>query len=460
MLRPRTIREGSVGLLAILGLVLFGGLAIWLRGLEFGPSKYNIVVEFSDASGIRLGAPVRYRGVQVGRITGIQPSTNGVDLTIEIASADLRIPREVEIQTSRFGLVGETLIDITPLASLPPDAQSMNPLSPECNSELIICNGDRLTGDSGALLIPSLVRLSQIYSDPKFFNNLNSAAENASLAADRVAKLSDELSLLSGTVRRDVQGFLPATSTSITRAANETSQLAKNLNDFVSENRGNLVGTLNSIGKTSDELRNLAVSLETTVARVNSTLDSADTEKLMQNLETLMVNSAQASANLRDISEALNEPANLLTLQQTLDSARATFENAQKITADLDELTGDPAFRKDVRNLIKGLSSLVSVTEQLEQQVQTAQGLRATTGQLEQPIQTDQALEQVKAASNNPLVSRGYIGYVNAQFPVMMFSPAVSTALDAYLPFSSLKKYSKSVPALSTDNLPKSPTSH
>jgi len=49
------------------------------------------------------------------------------------------------------------------------------------------------------------------------------------------------------------------------------------------------------------------------------------------------------SANLRDISNALNSPTNLLVLQQTLDSARVTFQNAQKITSDLDELTGDPA---------------------------------------------------------------------------------------------------------------------
>jgi len=43
---------------------------------------------------------------------------------------------------------------------------------------------------------------------------------------------------------------------------------------------------------------------------------------------------------LRDVSNALNNPTNLLVLQQTLDSARVTFQNTQKITSDLDELTG------------------------------------------------------------------------------------------------------------------------
>jgi len=64
-----------------------------------------------------------------------------------------------------------------------------------------------------------------------------------------------------------------------------------------------------------------------------------------------------------------------LVLQQTLDSARVTFANAQKITSDLDELTGDPEFRQNVREIVDGLSGLVSSTQQLEQQVQVAENL-------------------------------------------------------------------------------------
>ncbi|MGK7876263.1 MAG: MlaD family protein [Xenococcaceae cyanobacterium] len=406
MLRSRTIREGSVGLFALLGLVLFGGVVIWLRGIDFGKGTYDIIVEFPDVNGIQVGSPVRYRGVEVGRIKNIKPGTNGVDVTLEISPADLRIPHEVKIQTSRYGLIGETSIEITPLKLLPSDAQSINPVSSECDSNRIICDNARIQGETGASfnqLIPSLLHLSNLYGDPKFFENINSAAQNTSIAADRVAKLGDEMSLLSSTVRKEIKTF-SGTANSLTRVANETSQLASNINGLVNENRGNLVRTLNSIGDTSEELRNLVVSLEFTVARVNSTLEtleSANTEELMQNLETLAANAAEASANLRDISEKFNDPANMLVLQQTLDSARATFENAQKITADLDELTGDPTFRKNLRDLVNGLSDLVSSTQQLEQQVQTVQVLEPATQELKQQLQTNQALEAVNGKSNN-----------------------------------------------------------
>jgi phospholipid/cholesterol/gamma-HCH transport system substrate-binding protein len=44
----------------------------------------------------------------------------------------------------------------------------------------------------------------------------------------------------------------------------------------------------------------------------------------------------------------------------------------EKITSDLDELTGDPQLRQNLRLLINGLSGLVSSTQQLEQQTQLA----------------------------------------------------------------------------------------
>ena len=66
-----------------------------------------------------------------------------------------------------------------------------------------------------------------------------------------------------------------------------------------------------------------------------------------------------------------------MLLQQTLDSARLTFENTQKITSDLDELTGDPTFRQNLRQLVNGLSGLVSSTQQMQEQVKVAANLES-----------------------------------------------------------------------------------
>jgi phospholipid/cholesterol/gamma-HCH transport system substrate-binding protein len=395
MLRSRTIREGSVGLLALVGIILFGAIALWLRGINLKEESYKVVGEFPNVKGIQVGDSVRYRGLKVGRITDIQPGTNGVDIVMEIFSSNLLIPKNALIQASSSGLIGETFVDIVPQTQLPEETQAMNPLSQNCDSSIIICNEDRLEGQPGITLddlLPLMFQMTSLYSDPRFFDNINAAVQNTSLAADEVAKLSKDLSLLVGDVQGQLNNFSIAadaitqltedTSTQIAstaeqykRTATQISQLTESVNNLVTQNRGNLVTTLDNIKTTSDRLQNLTLQLE-------KTFNTANTEQLIQNLATLTANAAEASANLKDISATFSDPANLVTLQQTLDSARVTFVNAQKITSDLEQVTGDPAFIKNFRNLVNGLSNLVSSTEQLEQQVHTTQILEPVKQEL------------------------------------------------------------------------------
>jgi phospholipid/cholesterol/gamma-HCH transport system substrate-binding protein len=429
-MRSRTIREGSVGLLILVGLAVFVGLVLWLRGLNLANRSYKFIVNFANIAGMKVGAQVRYRGVTVGKIADIKAGTNGVDTTVEITPANLILPRDVLIEANQAGLIGETAVDITPLKSLPTNTQSLNPLSSNCNSKVVICNKDRLNGQIGVSfdeLLRNTIRLSNVYSDPAFFNNVNALTKNASIAAAGVSQLTGELSLLSRSVRREVGSFSTAAN-SVTSAANQTvnqvgfaasrfgntadqysltatqlNRLVGSANELLVSNRANLVGTLDSVRQTSDQLRTLLIGLTPAVNQINSTVGQLNTAagqlnttasptrigELLRNLETLSANAAQASANLRDITTALNNPNNALVLQQTLDSARATFANAQKITSDLDELTGDPAFRNNLKQLVNGLGNLVSSTQQLQQQVQVAQQLESVSTALKTtPVST------------------------------------------------------------------------
>ena len=405
-MRSRTMREGSVGLLVLVGLILFGGLTFWLRGFRFGRDSYSLRIVFVNSNGMSIGGSVRYRGVKVGSITAIRPGTNGIEISVSIAPAELIMPRDVSIQANQSGLISDTVIEITPRAPLAGLDTLAGPLSPDCDSQQILCDGDLLEGESGVSLddaLRSTVELSDRFADPRFFDNISELTENASLAAANVAALSEELTTLAIAARQEVEplsnqlsGQLQqvGTSADVTLRAyavtsTKVNQLADNLNVLVTENRTDLRRTLDSIGRLSGDLGVLTNQL-------SGTLGSTDTQAIAANLETLSANAAAASANLRDITATFNNPITFLALQQLLDSARVTFENAQKITSDLDELTGDPQFRLNLLNLVNGLSDLVSSTQQLEQQVQTAQSLEPAYAQVQQ------AIGQLEAAAPAP----------------------------------------------------------
>ncbi|MGI8505150.1 MAG: MlaD family protein [Hassallia sp.] len=421
------------------GLGVFGLILLWLNRVTTSQRSYKVIIEFANAGGMQKGTLVRYRGVKVGSISKIQPGLNSVEVEVDISQPELKIPRDVLIETNQSGLISESIIDITPKTTLVQATDLAKPTDKNCNPQIILCNGSRLRGQVGISvdeLIRSSTALSVAYSNPKFYNNVNKTLETASQAAASVAGLSRELQVLSKNAQQQL-GTFSATANSVQRAtdklststnqtvnqfgstakqfsttatefsttaktisstANQAKSLVTNLDNLVTTNRSTLVGTLNNLSQASNELRVTVSSLSPTVNRFTQ-------GKLLENLETLSTNAAQASTTLRDATKTLNDPNNRLLLQQTLDSARVTFENTQKITSDLDELTGDPAFRNNLRQLVNGLSTLVSSTEQMQQQVQIADTLdsfKASVNKSNLVIPTPTATQKVMIINTSP----------------------------------------------------------
>jgi phospholipid/cholesterol/gamma-HCH transport system substrate-binding protein len=394
----RTFREGSVGLLILLGIGVFGLLFLWLNRFTAAGRAYKVIVEFANAGGMQKGATVRYRGVKVGTISQVRPGPNAIDVEIEIAKTDLILPRNVVVEANQSGLISESIIDITPKATLPTGVVIAKPLDKNCDPSLIICNGSRLKGQVGISvdeLIRSSTELAAAYNNPKFYTNVNRVLETTTSAASSFTELSQDLQGLTKSLRQQLNTF-SATANSVQRATNQlnasaiqtsnqvgatatqATRLLNNLDNLLTTNRSALVGALNNITETSNQLRVTVGSLSPSVNRLTQ-------GQLLNNLEALSANAAQASANLRDASKTLNDPKNAVLLQQTLDSARVTFENSQKITSDLDELTGDPTFRQNLRQLVNGLSGLVSSTQQMQQQVQVATTLDSVKTAVSKP---------------------------------------------------------------------------
>ncbi|MEM1170351.1 MAG: MlaD family protein [Cyanobacteria bacterium P01_H01_bin.35] len=458
-MRSRTTREGSVGLLTLLGIGLFGALILWLRGVELGKRSYKFIVEFESASGIELGTSVKYRGIDVGQVVEIKPGLNGVDITLEIKPEDLIIPRDVFIQGNISSFIGTAQIDIIPRRRTAESEVSANALSPNC-PQIIICNNDRLQGEAGIemqQLLRAGIRLIDLYSDPELFNNVKIIAENTANASAEASKLAKQLSDLSETIKKEMEGlsqFLRedvdnitgiiqtevggltqtlegeiggltrtlegeiggltntverdldslsktlekevnnisnqitnvtqtmkestekvssaavASANSVEEVANKFSLTVEQINAIVDTNRSTLVATLENIEKTTEKLAVLMESLSPIISEV-------ERGEFISNLEILSANAVETSANLRDISSDLNSPTNIIMLQQTLDSARATFENVQKMTSDLDDITGDERFRRSLKQIINGLGDLFSSTKQLEQQTRMAKNIES-----------------------------------------------------------------------------------
>ena len=377
-MRARTIREGSVGLLILLGIGLFGGLVLWLRGFNPTNRPYELTAEFEDTMGVQLGTAVMYRGVPVGRVVSLTPRSNKVEVGLEITQKDLRMPSNVVVETVESGLIGEMSIEITPLTELDAIALKMSATEKGCDSSVILCDGDLLTGVAGPSyeeLLRSAGEVADLLADPELIAQLKATLKNVSATTQDAGVLAKEAIGLTKAAREEIvplSASAQAATVTATQAADRVgaaaeqfSMTASDIDSLIGENRGVLVSTLGNLQASSLQLR-------ATADAIGPTFQSGE---LVKNLETLVGNASAASADLQAVTASLNTPANLVLLQQTLESARDALSSAQKVMADVDEITGDPAVRNQLRELINGLGALVSSTQTLEQESEVARVL-------------------------------------------------------------------------------------
>jgi phospholipid/cholesterol/gamma-HCH transport system substrate-binding protein len=333
-MRSRTLREGSLGLFILMGIGLASGLILWLKGVKLGRQSYQFIARFPEVTGIQTGSAVRYRGVVVGKIASIQPGVNGVDVTLEISSSNFQIPRHVKIEANQGGFIGETAIDIAPLSTdvFTNSTNLPDPLSPNCNDRLIICNGDHLSGTMGvsfAELMRASTQFTETFSDPKFFTQITALTENSTNAVEGIATLTTDLSELSQSLKEELNALsdsaLLATGTigqaadQLSLTAGEIASLATTVNSLVENNQSSLVTTLDNFNLTAREMASLAStvnglvennqsSLVTTLENVN--LTAGEMARLASTVNTLVEgnrsslvvtldNVSQMSADLR-----------------------------------------------------------------------------------------------------------------------------------------------------------------
>jgi phospholipid/cholesterol/gamma-HCH transport system substrate-binding protein len=364
-MRSRAVREGAVGLLILAGALGFAGLFLWIYNLRFGSRGFQFTVTYTNVVGLTEGSSVRLRGVTVGRVERITPQPNQVEVQVAI-DQPLAIPRNALFVTTQTGLVGETVMDILPRLNV---QLTGSPLAPDCDSSQMVCNGDVVEGTPGVDFGQLLIRLDQLLTrinDDELFDTLNATLEGITRVANSVASLSEtveervaalrteDLDLLqftkAATAIQDAAGAVGGTARSLQAAADQFTAL-------VDQNRTSLNAALENIQQVSADLQAMSSAVRPLVTDPQL---QADVRQILAEVRAAAENVAQATEDLQQIAASLNDPGTLATLRQTLDSARITFQNMQKITADIDELTGDPQFRRGIRELVLGLSNLVS----------------------------------------------------------------------------------------------------
>jgi phospholipid/cholesterol/gamma-HCH transport system substrate-binding protein len=292
-----------LGLFVIIGLTLFV-LTIYFIGSKqqmFGKTE-TLTAVFNNVAGLQLGNNVRYSGINVGTVRGIEivnDSTINVEMQIDKTILP-HIKKNAVATIGSDGLVGSVIINI-----IPGKGEAL-PIQP---GDIIKSNNRIRTDD--------------------MLSTLNVTNENAAQLTADLLKITNDINNGKGTIGvllRDsaMANDLKATIHNLKITSEKTSKTMDNLNRQIAglDNKDNVIGVLkdtvvgNKIKHIVTNLDSSSQEITKVVANLNSTISNAkdgkgainylsNNPKLVKQIDSTMTNINQASQKLNENLEAL-----------------------------------------------------------------------------------------------------------------------------------------------------------
>lgn len=292
-----------LGLFVIMGLLVFI-LAIYFIGDKqkmFGKTNH-LEATFNNVNGLQLGNNVRYSGISVGTVRGIEMVNDTiirVDMIIDKAIFPY-IKKDAVATISSDGLVGNMIINILPGKGNEPSVEP----GYEIRSYNRIRTDDML-------------------------NTLNVTNKNAAKLTANLLKITDEIkdgkgslgSLLNDTIMsrnlKETVHYLKLTTKGTSETVTKIDKLMASL-----DNKNNVVGVLKDTA-VANKIKNMVTNLDQSTAEINTVIGNlnatiltikegkgainylANDPELVQKIDSTMTNINEASAKLNENMEAL-----------------------------------------------------------------------------------------------------------------------------------------------------------
>ena len=174
----------------VLGLAL-GAVSLWFGKKDDRKLVPYVISTMSDVSGLKSEAPVRYRGVDVGRVQSIQldPANRGaIEIRLGINEAT-PVTSTTYAQLGYLGVTGITFVSLQDkgtggeLIATSQDKPGLIPMKPS-----LMDSGETLLGSVG-----ELVDRASLLLDEENRGTAKRLLANAERATDRVVKVAEQL---------------------------------------------------------------------------------------------------------------------------------------------------------------------------------------------------------------------------------------------------------------------------
>jgi len=312
-----------LGFFLVLGLLLLAAFFFFTVGRSLLEKNDLYTIEYTESiSGLNIGNAVKMSGVSIGQVKDLQFAKDDVGRILVTISVRKGIPikEDAEAVVEVFGITGMKFIDI-------------------------------LKGSNSA---PRLEPGSRIKAGMSKFDMVTGRAE------DIAAKIEVAINnIINFTNAENLQ--------TLARAINTTSELARNLNELVNENRVNISTFTGGLAKQGGGLGDISLRINSILSRVDSSV--SDLGRVVNNKSMLksLKNLESITDNVRDGLDQGQLGKTMNNLNTTLDASgkainefnRTITQSRDRLNSVLDKLDATTRNLADFTNKIKENPSLL-----------------------------------------------------------------------------------------------------
>ena len=341
-----------VGLFTLAVIAAAFGFVYWFRAAGSAGDRVPYRLVFSGSvSGLSKGAAVRFNGIRVGEVTGVELVADDPSRVLATIAVDPKTPVKTDTRARlEFqGLTGVASVQLSgnqgsAAALVNPDGKGEPTIfADRSDFQDLMETAQRLAGKIDGIVN----RVDKILLDGEApFNstlrniegfsralNENSPGISAFIVqmtttAQRFAALSDRVDRLADGADQILRGV---DATSVNRSLANIEAFSKTLAD----NKGNIDGLLSEAAGLTKRLNESAPKLDTALADLSRTLKAIDTERLNRTFEGAEKFASALGARAKEIDQAILDASDITRkVNQSADRLDAVMKAAEAFLVD------------------------------------------------------------------------------------------------------------------------------
>lgn len=305
--------EAKVGAMGLAGLLALALVFFTLNNFEFGQKGYEIQVVFQRVEGLRVGAPVRVAGVDVGKVSDLNLTKEGVVVHLRLGE-EVRIPHGSDFLIRTAGLMGDKFVEVTP------NYESSAYLEP----------GRKVAGQEVV--------------------NMEEVAAHVGTTFEKVEKMVDSLNEIVG--KEEVKKSAQDSIVNLAKLTENLNNLTLLLNQMALDNRSNIRDALRNLRAMSENME--ATSREVKVLAEGMEANGATAKKVQEILDNLNYSSKKATQIADDIHSLTGDQDLKRDIKVAVKEARNTVEKTNKLLTDLQGTTTSFSYEAQYTSHEKG----------------------------------------------------------------------------------------------------------